>query len=384
MRSLAGLLALAASAAAQATTCHVSNVLGSHMVLQRDRPANVWGWAAPGVTVTVSLNGNKQPAATAGADGKWLTALPAQPATATPSVLSFVCSDGTTPADIVDVLFGDVHICSGQCVPSERARVRPTNWLTPSVPMCLRLRPAAWPPSASPHHRSNMQFTLTSNAGVPNATAEIALANSYPNIRVFTVGDGTSSAAPLKELNTTSQQWSVAANTSIGGPGWDYMSAVCWFTYRDVYDALGGSVPQGLISNNWGGTPIQHWSSPDALKVCNGGTDSTLWNAMVNPYVAGPLAVRTAIWYQGGRSRRRGGILWRAPHHSIAHTFAPKQPTPPTPHQRPTWARRPTTTANLLRVSYPIPRRPDLPTLTVNSTPSEFRDPHVPYPHSDR
>ena len=123
MRSLAGLLALAASAAAQATTCHVSNVLGSHMVLQRDRPANVWGWAAPGVTVTVSLNGAKQPAATAGADGKWITALPAQPATTTPSTLQFACSDGTTPADITDVLFGDVHICSGQCtVLRRRAR----------------------------------------------------------------------------------------------------------------------------------------------------------------------------------------------------------------------------------------------------------------------
>ena len=69
-----------------------------------------------------------------------------------------------------------------------------------------------------------MQFTLLSNAGVPNATAEIANANNYPNIRVFTVGDGTSSTVPLKELNTTSQVWSVASNTSIGGPGWDYMS----------------------------------------------------------------------------------------------------------------------------------------------------------------
>ena len=258
MRAAALLLAFAASAAA--TPCHVSNVLGTHMVLQRDRPANVWGYADAGVSVTVSLNGAKLPAATADATGKWLTALPAQPATTAPSTLSFSCSDGTAPADITDVLFGDVHLCSGQ---------------------------------------SNMQFTLTSNAGVPNATAEIALANSYPHIRVFTVGEGTSSTTPLTELKTIAQNWSVASNTSIGGPGWAYMSAVCWFTFRDVYDALGGSVPQGLISTNWGGTPIQHWSSPDSLKTCNGGTDSTLWNAMVVPYVSGPMAVRTAVWYQG-------------------------------------------------------------------------------------
>jgi sialate O-acetylesterase len=101
------------------------------------------------------------------------------------------------------------------------------------------------------------------------------------------------------ELKTILQNWSVASNTSIGGPGWSYTSAVCWFTYRNVFNELGGKVPQGIIGNNWGGTPIQHWSSPDALKVCNGGVDSTLWNAMIVPYVTGPMTVRTAIWYQG-------------------------------------------------------------------------------------
>jgi len=62
---------------------------------------------------------------------------------------------------------------------------------------------------------------------------------------------------------------------------------------------LGKNVPQGLISDNWGGTPIEHWSSPDALKVCKAADDSILWNAMVVPYTVGPMAVRTAIWYQG-------------------------------------------------------------------------------------
>ena len=81
-----------------------------------------------------------------------------------------------------------------------------------------------------------MQFTLLSNAGVPNATAEIANANNYPNIRVFTVGDGTSSTVPLKELNTTSQVWSVASNTSIGGPGWDYMSVRTIFMRFPLWD----------------------------------------------------------------------------------------------------------------------------------------------------
>lgn len=45
-----------------------------------------------------------------------------------------------------------------------------------------------------------MQFTLLSNAGVPNATAEISDANNYPNIRVMTVGQGNASAVPFVEL----------------------------------------------------------------------------------------------------------------------------------------------------------------------------------------
>ena len=26
--------------------------------------------------------------------------------------------------------------------------------------------------------------------------------------------------------------------------------------------------PQGMIASNWGGTPVEAWSSPDALKKC--------------------------------------------------------------------------------------------------------------------
>lgn len=99
--------------ATAASVCHVSNVFGDHMVLQRDKPAKVYGFANPGVLVTVSLNGVSVPAVTADNNGVWRTSLPPQPATTTPSTLSFSCSDGTIPSNIVDVLFGDVHICSG-------------------------------------------------------------------------------------------------------------------------------------------------------------------------------------------------------------------------------------------------------------------------------
>eukprot|EP01116_Phalansterium_solitarium_P019525 TRINITY_DN5491_c0_g1_i1.p1 TRINITY_DN5491_c0_g1~~TRINITY_DN5491_c0_g1_i1.p1 ORF type:complete len:513 (-),score=201.49 TRINITY_DN5491_c0_g1_i1:164-1702(-) len=236
----------------------LSKTLGDHMVLQRDTPATVWGFAASGTVVTTTFQGIAYKSV-ADSTGTWRQKLPPQPATANAQSITFASSDGGSGA-LNDVLFGDVHICSGQ---------------------------------------SNMQFTLLSNAGVPNVSLELSAANKYPLIRLFTVGQGTSSPKPLTDLATVEQLWSVASNSSVGVGGWTAFSAVCWFTYRDVFDALGGTVPFGLISNNWGGTPIQHWSSPDALKVCNGSTDSTLWNAMVNPYTVGPMAVRTAIWYQG-------------------------------------------------------------------------------------
>ena len=44
----------------------VSNLFQTHMVLQRDQPLKVWGWAAPGEQITVSFAG-QQVSATAAA-----------------------------------------------------------------------------------------------------------------------------------------------------------------------------------------------------------------------------------------------------------------------------------------------------------------------------
>ena len=43
----------------------VSNVFQANMVLQRDKPVSIWGWAAAGEDVTVTINGNQYPATAA-------------------------------------------------------------------------------------------------------------------------------------------------------------------------------------------------------------------------------------------------------------------------------------------------------------------------------
>lgn len=110
-----------------------------------------------------------------------------------------------------------------------------------------------------------------------NATTEIQKASNYPHIRIMTV-QRVPSNVTKEEPFLTLPSWLVA------GPGKSDIkiissrvdslsetvgafSAVCWFYGRDLYDVY--SVPMGLISSNWGGTKIQLWSSPDALKKCN-------------------------------------------------------------------------------------------------------------------
>ena len=54
-------------------------------------------------------------------------------------------------------------------------------------------------------------------------------------------------------------------------------SATCWFYGRDIYEKLGEGKdkrPLGLIGTYVGGTPDEHWSSPDALKECTVRVDS--------------------------------------------------------------------------------------------------------------
>jgi hypothetical protein len=57
-----------------------------------------------------------------------------------------------------------------------------------------------------------------------NASEEVAAAN-YPDIRVFTVGQGTTSATPLTQLGSVAQGWTPATPASIGAGNWSEFSA---------------------------------------------------------------------------------------------------------------------------------------------------------------
>ena len=143
--------------------------------------------------------------------------------------------------------------------------------------------------------QSNMQFSLGVNE---NAKVYVAEAVKYPNIRLFTVGQKTTSNVSLQDLRTIEQNWTSAAKPgavsdgSFGG----HFSAVCYFFGKNVHDKLGGRIPIGLISNNFGGSRVEMWTTPQSTIHCGHNSSGELYNSMIVPFSVGPMALTGFTW----------------------------------------------------------------------------------------
>ncbi len=173
------------------------------MVLQRDQPVRVWGWATAGSEVSVQLGVQKRTAKTDG-NGRWEVDLGAMAAGGPYSVV--VAGDGGRVA-IDDVLVGEVWLCSGQ---------------------------------------SNMAMTVNR---AKNSEEEAAAAK-YPQIRMFKVNSGHSQ----EPQTTCSGEWAVCSPDTVGG-----FSATAYFFGRRLHKEL--NVPIGLINSSVGGTSVESWTS---------------------------------------------------------------------------------------------------------------------------
>ena len=199
------LIAFVASAEAAPRT---AGVFTDHMVLQRDIPVAVWGWADPGEAITVSLAGHSCKT-TADSDGKWSCKLPKMDAGG-PFELRVEGKDASITKE--DVFVGEVWLCSGQ-----------SNMV--------------WPVS-----RSN-------NFEKEKAAADL------PKIRMFTVQRRPSD----KPEDDCQGEWVVCSPETVGS-----FSAAGFFFGRELFEAL--DVPIGLINSSWGGTPVQAWTSMNSQK----------------------------------------------------------------------------------------------------------------------
>ena len=235
-------------------------IFDNNMVLQRDTPIPIWGWAAPDESVRVTF-GTQTVATTANADGTWSVQLPPLQASAAPAKLIV---KGKNEIALTNVLVGDVWLCSGQ---------------------------------------SNMQWSMTQSDKAEYE--EVLKSVDNPNLRLFHV-NRVFSADPLEKLSVTAS-WKPCSAEAI-----PEFSAVALHFGRKLQAELG--VPIGLINSSWGGTRIEPWTPPvgfqsvpalqsivEGLKHKNPKSDqqqpTMLYNAMIHPLV--PFALKGAIWYQG-------------------------------------------------------------------------------------
>lgn len=280
------------------------SVFGSHMVLQRDMPVPVWGWADAGETIEVRFRDQTQ-GTKADSNGRWSATL--EPLSVGEAATLTVSGEGAK-IEFADVLVGEVWVCSGQ---------------------------------------SNMQWSVTVSL---DADLEAA-AGDHPQVRLFQVPMVTATE-PHEDVDA---QWRVCTPETLPS-----FTAVGYYFGRNLQQVL--QVPVGLVQTAWGGTRAEAWTSPEmmasveelkpilttwhetaakydpeaaqrnhegalakwqdaAAKAKAEGKavprkpqppqnprrsphhPSTLFNAMVAPLT--PFAIRGAIWYQGESNANR-------------------------------------------------------------------------------
>ncbi|HJT72670.1 MAG TPA: hypothetical protein VJ720_01605, partial [Chitinophaga sp.] len=162
------------------------------MILQRDMPVKLWGWASPGERVRIRFQG-KQFKATTAVNGKWSVQIPALQAGG-PYTMDI---EGNNHITLRDVLVGDVWICSGQ---------------------------------------SNMVHQMSLHS--ERYASDIVNA-MYPDIREFRVPVITDLKTAHEDLD--GGYWKAATPQDVQG-----FSAVAYFFARDIYQLY--HVPIGLIN----------------------------------------------------------------------------------------------------------------------------------------
>ena len=95
----------------RAEELRIASVFSDHMVLQRDKPVRVWGWADEGSTVTVNFAGREKQGISQ-ADGTWSVTL--EPLAASGESRDLLISCGNSKIRIGDVLVGEVWLLGGQ------------------------------------------------------------------------------------------------------------------------------------------------------------------------------------------------------------------------------------------------------------------------------
>ena len=187
------------------------HLISDGMVLQRDQPITVWGWAKPNEKVTILFN-NQTIAITTQSDGKWTTHLSAMKAGG-PYQMQIRASNQLT---LNNIMVGDVWICSGQ---------------------------------------SNMVLPMER---VKERYKEVIEQANNPAIRQFALPVRYNFQGPVDDVPPG--HWESVTPQNVMR-----FSAVAYFFAKDLYEKY--HVPIGLITASVGGSPAEAWLSAEALKA---------------------------------------------------------------------------------------------------------------------
>ena len=193
------------------------NIFGDKMVLQRDKPVTLWGWAKAGAKVSAEFAGQNKFTKT---NDKGIWTLQLDKLKTSFNGRQLVVTSGAEKITLTDILVGEVWVCGGQ---------------------------------------SNMEWSLRSSR---DSDLEVASADS-PHIRFIRLPH-IARPTPQEDfpvINETDTQgnWRQAIPEQV-----ENCTAVGYYFAQRISRRL--RVPVGLIDVSWGGTMAQHWVLNETLK----------------------------------------------------------------------------------------------------------------------
>jgi len=199
------------------------HIFDNNMVLQRDQPVKIWGWANPSERVKIEFGGQVK-STQANQQGEWFTHLDPMKANTQPQDMKV---SGMVDAVIFsNVLVGDIWVLGGQ---------------------------------------SNMEMDLSR---IFHGDAEVLSAN-FPNIRLMTI-PSSAGHLPKKDFERINEYdswndrydkkgyWFACSPSTVAT-----FSGLGYIFGRRIH--LASQIPIGLIDASLGGTTVEAWLSPTTL-----------------------------------------------------------------------------------------------------------------------
>jgi len=192
----------------------VPRLVSDGMVLQREAPIRIWGWASPGEKITIKFDGETASGVTDDR-GKWVVVLSPKKAGG-PYAMDI---NGINHIWLKNIMVGEVWVCAGQ---------------------------------------SNMELPMER---VKEKYSDIIAHSDNGSIRQFKVPQRYDSTGPRENLS--GGKWESANPSTVPG-----FSAIAYFFARELNERY--HVPVGLINTAAGDRPDEAWMSTNATGFYNG------------------------------------------------------------------------------------------------------------------